>query len=79
VALGVEERVRPAMAAANATADTKRVGQNILDKLPAESAAEREKLGEPTPTPLLSVRKMLAQFKLSLFHHLQGVSIATKH
>ena len=78
-ALSVEERVHPAMAVANAMAHTKRVGQNILDKLPTESADERDKLGQPPPTPLLSVRKMITQFKLSLFHHLKVVSIATKH
>jgi len=39
-ALGVEERVRTAMTAANATVDTKKWGQKLLDKLPAESAFE---------------------------------------
>jgi len=43
--LGVEECVRPAMAAVNATTKTKQRGQQLLDKLPAESAFEREKLG----------------------------------
>ena len=58
-ALGVEERVRTAMAAANATVDTKKWGQKLLDKLPAESASEREKLGEPHH-PCSLIRNLLS-------------------